>query len=434
MGCGYVHCHETPPVYALIDVNSMYCSCEEAFRPDLRGRPVVVLSNNDGALVAVNRAAKALGVRRGEPYFRCRRLLEQHNVAVFSSNYTLYASFSARFATVVESLAPRTFVYSIDELFADASHMDGVMTPQAFGQLLRAEVLRQTTLTCGVGVAPTKTLAKLCNHAAKTWPATGGVVALSDPARLKKLMSLVASGDVWGVGHRTEKGLAAMGIKTALALAEMDIRLARRLYGVALERTIRELRGEACFALEEGTGAKQQLVVSRSFGARVTQLAQMQQAVTKYATRAGEKLRQENRLAKVVTVFIRSSAYDAGGVPYSNQATEVLPVPSQDTRDIIAAAQLGLSRIWREGVRYAKAGVMLSDLQGYEIQLDLFAPAAVRPGSERLMATIDKINREGRSKVFFAGEGIDPEYAMRREMLSPAYTTQWKDIPAAFMR
>ncbi len=341
MGCGYVHCHETPPVYALIDVNSMYCSCEEAFRPDLRGRPVVVLSNNDGALVAVNRAAKALGVRRGEPYFRCRRLLEQHNVAVFSSNYTLYASFSARFATVVESLAPRTFVYSIDELFADASHMEGVMTPQAFGQLLRAEVLRQTTLTCGVGVAPTKTLAKLCNHAAKTWPATGGVVALSDPVRLKKLMSLVAAGDVWGVGHRTEKGLAAMGIKTALALAEMDIRLARRLYGVTLERTIRELRGEACFALEEGTGAKQQLVVSRSFGARVTQLAQMQQAVTKYATRAGEKLRQENRLAKVVTVFIRSSAYDAGGVPYSNQATEVLPVPSQDTRDIIAAAQLG---------------------------------------------------------------------------------------------
>ncbi|HCD3955540.1 TPA: translesion error-prone DNA polymerase V subunit UmuC [Enterobacter hormaechei] len=418
-------------MYALIDVNSMYCSCEEAFRPDLRGRPVVVLSNNDGALVAVNRAAKALGVRRGEPYFRCRRLLEQHNVAVFSSNYTLYASFSARFATVVESLAPRTFVYSIDELFADASHMEGVMSPQAFGQLLRAEVLRQTTLTCGVGVAPTKTLAKLCNHAAKT---CGGVVALSDPVRLKRLMSLVSAGDVWGVGHRTEKGLATMGIKTALALAEMDIRLARRLYGVTLERTIRELRGEACFALEEGTGAKQQLVVSRSFGSRVTQLAQMQQAVTKYATRAGEKLRQENRLAKVVTVFIRSSAYDAGGVPYSNQATEVLSVPSQDTRDIIAAAQLGLSRIWREGVRYAKAGVMLSDLQGHETQLDLFAPAAVRPGSEKLMATIDKINREGRSRVFFAGEGIDPEYAMRREMLSPAYTTQWKDIPAAFMR
>ncbi|HBU8405430.1 TPA: DUF4113 domain-containing protein, partial [Enterobacter hormaechei] len=318
--------------------------------------------------------------------------------------------------------------------FADASHMEGVMTPQAFGQLLRAEVLRQTTLTCGVGVAPTKTLAKLCNHAAKTWPATGGVVALSDPVRLKRLMSLVSAGDVWGVGHRTEKGLATMGIKTALALAEMDIRLARRLYGVTLERTIRELRGEACFALEEGTGAKQQLVVSRSFGSRVTQLAQMQQAVTKYATRAGEKLRQENRLAKVVTVFIRSSAYDAGGVPYSNQATEVLPVPSQDTRDIIAAAQLGLSRIWREGVRYAKAGVMLSDLQGYETQLDLFSPAAVRPGSEKLMATIDKINREGRSRIFFAGEGIDPEYAMRREMLSPAYTTQWKDIPAAFMR
>ncbi|MEY8773162.1 translesion error-prone DNA polymerase V subunit UmuC [Erwinia sp. ACCC 02193] len=419
---------------ALIDVNSMYCSCEEAFRPDLRGRPVVVLSNNDGALVAINRAAKALGLKRGEPYFRCRPLLEKNNVAVFSSNYTLYASFSARFAAVVESLAPRTFVYSIDELFADASHMSQVMSPEAFGRQLRTEVQRQTTLTCGVGVSLNKTLAKLCNHAAKTWPATRGVVALSDPDRLKKLMSLVGAGDVWGVGHRTEKGLAGMGITTALGLAQMDIRLARRLYGVTLERTIRELRGEVCFALEEGAGAKQQLVVSRSFGGRVTQLEEMQQAVTRYATRAGEKLRQEKRWARVVSVFIRSSAYETQGVPYGNQATEVLTLPTQDTRDLIQAAQTGLARIWRDGVRYAKAGVMLADLQDRETQLDLFTPPSLRRGSESLMATLDKINRDGRSRVFFAGEGIDPAYAMRRDLLSPAYTTRWKDIPAAFLR
>ncbi len=225
-----------------------------------------------------------------------------------------------------------------------------------------------------------------------------------------------------GVGHRTEKGLATMGIKTALALAEMDIRLARRLYGVTLERTIRELRGEACC---HGRRYRRETAAC-SFGSRVTQLAQMQQAVTKYATRAGEKLRRENRLAKVVTVFIRSSAYDAGGVPYSNHGSASRA--KRDTRDIIAAAQLGLSRIWREGVRYAKAGVMLSDLQDMKPSWICFAGCCAA-GQRKLMATIDKINREGRSRIFFAGEGIDPEYAMRREMLSPAYTTQWKDIP-----
>lgn len=403
-------------MFALIDVNGMYCACEQAFRPDLAGRPVVVLSNNDGAIVARNREAKALGLKMAEPYFKARPVLERNNVAVFSSNYTLYASMSARFASVVEALAPRTEIYSIDELFCDVRGLQTAMTFDAFGRQLRDEVQLQTTLTCGVGVAATKTLAKLCNHAAKTWPSTGGVVALTERHRLEKLMHILPVEEVWGVGRR------------------MDTRLARRQFSVVLERTIRELRGEICFGLEEDAEPKQQLVVSRSFGERVTQLQDMQQAVTGYAVRAAEKLRQEKRYARVVSVFVRTSPYATGDIQYGNQAAETLIVPSQDTRDIVEAAQRALSRIWRDGIRYAKAGVMLCDLRDRHAQLDLFSDNAMRAGSDSLMQTIDKINRAGKSRIFFAGEGISPDFSMRRRMLSPDYTTSWKDIPVAVVR
>ncbi|MGD8205677.1 translesion error-prone DNA polymerase V subunit UmuC [Pantoea sp. FN0305] len=421
-------------MFALIDVNSMYCSCEEAFNPSLIGRPVVVLSNNDGAIVARNRAAKALGLKMAEPYFKVRPLLEHHNVAVFSSNYTLYASMSARFATVVESLAPRTEIYSIDELWCDLKGMENVMSPDAFGRQLRHEVWRHTTLTCGVGIAATKTLAKLCNHAAKTWTATGGVVALSDRHRLEKLMSLLPVSEVWGVGRRTEKALNAIGIRTALDLCRMDIRLARRQFSVVLERTIRELRGEPCLALEEHAAPKQQIVVSRSFSECITQLQDMQLAVTGYAVRAAEKLRQEKQFVRAVSVFIRTSPYSTQDMQYSNQSTELLAIPSQDTRDIVDAAQRALKRIWRNGIRYVKAGVMLADLHGREVQLDLFDPGSIRQNSDALMLTIDRINREGKSHIFFAGEGINPGFAMCRQLLSPAYTTNWSELPTAVIR
>ncbi|HFQ7030039.1 TPA: translesion error-prone DNA polymerase V subunit UmuC [Yersinia enterocolitica] len=421
-------------MFALIDINAMYCACEAAFRPDLVGKPIVVLSNNDATIVALNQLAKRLGLKRGDPYFRSKYLLARHNVAVFSSNYTLYSGFSSRFYSVIESLAARTAVYSIDEMFADAGYMGNAMSLDAFGCQLRDEVERQTTLTCGVGIAATKTLAKICNYAAKTWPATGGVVALTDRVRLQKLLNLVPAGKVWGVGRRTEVSLNSMGITTALELARLDTHLARRQFGVTLERTIRELRGEVCYSLEEGVSAKQQIVVSRSFGERVNELQEMQQAIAGYAVRAAEKLRQEHRWVRGVTVFIRSNAYNPRDTQYANQGTEILDVPTQDTRDVIEAAQRALGRIWRDDIRYAKAGVMLCDLQGKEMQFDLFASDTPRRGSEKLMQTLDKINKEGRSQVFFAGEGVKPPFAMRRQLLSPAYLTRWHDIPAAFVR
>ncbi len=225
-----------------------------------------------------------------------------------------------------------------------------------------------------------------------------------------------------------------MGIKTVLDLARADTRLIRKTFGVVLERTVRELRGEACFSLEENPPAKQQIVVSRSFGQRVVALADMQQAITGFAARAAEKLRNERQYCRVISVFIRTSPYSVRDTQYANQATEKLTVATQDSRTIIQAAQAALARIWREDIAYAKAGIMLADFSGKEAQLDLFDSATPSAGSEALMAVLDGINRRGKSQLFFAGQGIDNSFAMRRQMLSPDYTTDWRSIPTATIK
>ncbi|HCI6346682.1 TPA: DUF4113 domain-containing protein, partial [Klebsiella pneumoniae] len=257
------------------------------------------------------------------------------------------------------------------------------------------------------------------NHAAKTWPATGGVVALTDERRLHKLMAILPAAEVWGVGRRISARLETMGIRTALDLMRADTRFIRSHFSVTLERTVRELRGEICFGLDENPATKQQIVVSRSFGVRVTSLQEMQMAITGFAARAGEKLRQEKQHCRAISVFIRTSPFSPRDAPYASQATETLLVATQDSRDIIAAAQRALARIWRDNYRYAKAGIMLADFSGREAQLNLFDECAPRPDSEALMNAVDRINRGGKGRMFFAGQGIDVGFAMRREMLSP---------------
>lgn len=405
----------------------MYCSCEQAFRPDLADRAVVVVSNNDGAIVARNRLAKLAGVKMGEPLFKATPLIKKHNIAVFSSNYTLYNSLSSRFVSVVESLSAECEQYSIDEIFINCK---GINELDSFCRMLRDAVQKQTTLVCGVGAAKTKTLAKLCNHAAKTWPAYGGVVALTDPRRIAKLMSILPASEIWGIGRRISKSLSQMGINTALELAQADTRFIRKHFGVTVERTVRELRGEVCFKLEEHPATKQQIVVSRSFGQRITCRDEMQQAITGYAAKAAEKLRNERQYCRVISVFVRTSPYAVNDTQYGNQATEKLITSSQDTRDIIAAAQRALRRIWKDNIRYAKAGVMLGDFSGREAQLNLFDESSPRAGSDALMGLLDRINLEGKSQIFFAGQGINPVFKMKREMLSPEYTTNWNDIPS----
>lgn len=417
-------------MFALVDVNSFYASCETVFRPDLKGRPVVVLSNNDGCVIARSAEAKQF-VKMGEPYFKQKDIFRRHGVICFSSNYELYADMSNRVMTTLEELSPRCEIYSIDEAFCDLTGVRNCRDLTDFGREIRETVLRRTHLTVGVGIAQTKTLAKLANHAAKQWQRqTGGVVDLSNLERQRKLMALLSVDEVWGVGRRISKKLEAMGIKTVLQLADTDIRFIRKHFNVVLERTVRELRGETCLGLEEFAPVKQEIVCSRSFGGRITEYHEMRQAICSYASRAAEKLRGEHQYCRFISAFVKTSPFALNEPYYGNSASVKLLTPTQDSRDIITAATKCLDVIWRDGHRYQKAGVMLGDFYSQGVaQLNLFDDNAPRKNSEKLMEVLDHLNAKGgRGTLYFAGQGIQTAWQMKREMLSPRYTTRFSDL------
>lgn len=417
-------------MFALVDVNSFYASCETVFCPDLRGKPVVVLSNNDECVIARSAEAKKLQVPMGAPYFKLKEEFRKHGVHIFSSNYALYADMSNRVMTTLEQMAPSVEVYSIDEAFLDLTGVRNCMVLENFGREVRETINRNTHLTVGVGIAQTKTLAKLANHAAKKWKQTGGVVDLSNIDRQQKLMALVPVEDVWGVGRRISKKLNAMGITTAKDLSEQSTWIIRKQFYVVFKRTVRELRGESCLELEEFAPIKQQIVCSRSFGSRITDYRDMRQAVCAFAERAAEKLRKERQYCRQVAVFVRTCPHADGEVFYGNQATGKLLTPSNDTRDIIRIAMDALDSIWVDGHRYMKAGVMLGDFYSQGVaQLDLFDEYQPQANSEALMRVIDGLNQSGKASLFFAGQGIKKSWTMKREMLSLACTTRVTDLP-----
>lgn len=418
-------------MFALVDVNSFYASCETVFRPDLKGKPVVVLSNNDGCVIARSAEAKLLGVKMGDPYFKQKDLFRRCGVVCFSSNYELYADMSNRVMTTLEEMSPRCEIYSIDEAFCDLSGVRNCRVLEDFGRELQDAVYRNTRLAVGVGIGQTKTLAKLANHAAKKWKRqTGGVVDLSNVERQRKLMTALPVDETWGVGRRITKKLEAMGIKTVLDLADTDIRFIRKHFNVVLERTVRELRGEPCLELEEFAPVKQEIVCSRSFGERVTEYDAMRQAICSYASRAAEKLRGEHQYCRFISAFVKTSPFALNEPYYGNSASVKLLTPTQDSRDIIAAATRCLDAIWKDGHRYQKAGVMLGDFFSQGVaQLNLFDDNAPRVGSEKLMEVLDQLNAKGgRGTLYFAGQGIQQQWAMKREMLSPRYTTRFADL------
>ncbi|HDU5580340.1 TPA: Y-family DNA polymerase [Klebsiella aerogenes] len=418
-------------MFALCDVNSFYASCETVFRPDLRGRPVVVLSNNDGCVISRSAEAKPF-VKMGEPYFKQKDIFRHHGVVCFSSNYELYADMSNRVMTTLEEMSPRCEKYSIDEVFCDLTGVRNCRVLTEFGHELRATVRQRTHLTVGVGIAQTKTLAKLANHAAKRWQQqTGGVVDLSNAERQRKLMAALPVEEVWGVGRRIAKRLETMGIRTVLQLADTDIRFIRKHFNVVLERTVRELRGEPCLELEEFAPVKQEIICSRSFGHRITEYEEMRQAICSYASRAAEKHRQEHQYCRFISVFVKTSPFAPDERYYANNASVTLLTPTQDSRDIIAAATRCLDAIWQSGCRYQKAGVMLGDFYSQGVaQLNLFDENAPRKNSQKLMEVLDRLNAEdGRGTLYFAGQGIQQPWQMKREMLSPRYTTRYSDLP-----
>ncbi|WP_318356757.1 translesion error-prone DNA polymerase V subunit UmuC [Enterobacter sp.] len=423
-------------MFALVDVNSFYVSCETAFRPDLWGKPVVVLSNNDGCVIARNSEAKRLNVVMGAPFFKQKDLFRANNVTCFSSNYELYADMSKRVMDTLEAMCPGVEMYSIDEAFCDLTGVRNCCDLEDFGHALRQSVKLNTHLQVGVGIAQTKTLAKLANYAAKRWSQTGGVVDLSNQARQRKLMAALPVGEVWGIGGRLAKKLDAMGIKTILQLADADIRFIRKHFSVVVERTVRELRGESCLAFDEFIPLKQEIVCSRSFGVRLTQYEHMRQAICSHASRTAEKLRKEHQYCRFISAFVKTSPFAPDEPYYGNSAAIKLLTPTHDSRDIIQAAIGCLDAIWREGLHYQKAGVMLGDFFSQGVaQLDLFDEHRPRPHSEVLMQALDELNKkQGRGTLFFAGQGIAQEWQMKREMLSPRYTTRLTDAMVVCVR
>ncbi|HBP0280811.1 translesion error-prone DNA polymerase V subunit UmuC [Pseudomonas aeruginosa] len=414
-------------MFALIDCNSFYASCERVYRPWLDAVPVVVLSNNDGCVIARTREAKRLGIPMGAPYFQWRDQMREWGVVCFSSNYELYGQMSARVMTTLEEMFPRLEVYSIDEAFADLTGLQSDLVE--LGREARARVLLWTGIPVGVGIGPTKTLAKLANWAAKTWRKSEGVIDLRDPSRRDRLLQMTDVSEVWGVGRRLTARLQPLGIKTAWDLAQYDPVSLRRQFSVVLEKTARELRGISCLQLEEAVPPRQIICSSKMFGARVRELPPIREAVAAYVSKAAEKMRAQGSLAGALQVAIRTGMHNPDQPRYANAINCPLPYPTDDTRVLAAAAIRGLDAIYRPGYAYSKAEVLLMDLrQRGEFTGDLFA-ASPSPGADRLMAVIDRINaREGRGTVRLGRIPAAPEWAMRREMMSQRYTTRWDEL------
>lgn len=416
------------PVFGLIDCNSFYASCERVFRPDLAKVPIVVLSNNDGCVIARSYDAKPF-VKMGEPYFQIKHKLKQHGIVAFSSNYALYGDMSERVMTLIESMVPAVEVYSIDEAFADLSGIAGL---DALGRQIRSQVLRCTGIPVGVGIAPTKTLAKLANHTAKRLQAqTGGVVNICDQVKRDWVLRNTDVGEVWGVGRRMKVHLNSLGIKTAMDLAKADAWSLRKHFSVVIEKTARELAGTSCLALEEPDPPKQEICCSRMFGKRLKELAPIKEAVATYVMRASEKLRAQQSLCKKIRVSIRTGMFNPEEAKYANGVVVELPYPTDDVRLLTKMAVDALDRVFRPGFNYSKAEVLLMNLcQPGEYTDDLFALSQPSE-STRVMAVLDQINgRWGRGTLRSASVPSNPEWGMRREMMSQSYTTRidqlWK--------
>lgn len=416
-------------VFALIDCNSFYASCERVFRPDLAKTPIVVLSNNDGCVIARSYDAKPF-VKMGEPFFQAKEKLRRHGIVAFSSNYALYGDISERVMSLIEAMVPGAEVYSIDESFADLTGIPGNLTQ--FGRDMRAKILRCTGIPVGVGIARTKTLAKLANHTAKRLQAeTGGVVDICDPFKRDWVLRNTEVKEVWGIGKRMSAHLEAMGIRTAMDLAKADPWTLRQKFSVVVEKTARELAGTPCLELEEADPPKQEICCSRMFGKRLTEIAPIKQAVATYAGRAAEKLRAQGSVCKRIRVSIRTGMFNPDEARYAQGALVELPYPTNDTLLLTRAAAEAVARIYRPGFRYSKAEVLLLDLrQPGEFTDDLFA--VTQPvASDRLMSVLDEINgKYGRGTMHTATVPRTPDWGMRREMMSRSYTTRidqlWK--------
>jgi DNA polymerase V len=420
-------------VIALVDCNNFYVSCERVFNPKLANRPVVVLSNNDGCAVARSNEVKALGVKMGTPWFKLKDLARQEGIVACSSNYALYADMSNRVMSILAQYSPFQEVYSIDECFLDLTGGPGGDLQQ-YGQDIRERVRQWTGLPVCVGIASTKTLAKLANHIAKKNPQFSGVCDLNamTTEERENWFSRLEVGEVWGIGRRLAPKLAELGIHTVLELMRANSSMLRSRFSVMMEKTHRELNGMVCIEMEEISPPKKQIVSSRSFGVTVSDLQSLEESVSLYVARAAEKLRRQKSYTGSVMVFIHTSPFNPKVPYYGNSITVSLPTPTDDTMQIAKAAMWGLKRIYRAGFRYQKAGVMLSEIvPPCSVQTDLFA-GRTDGRSKIVMGLLDGINRRlGPGTLHSARQGFAQPWRMKQEHKSPGYTTCWDELPEA---
>jgi len=415
--------------FALIDCNNFYASCERAFRPELRHRPVVVLSNNDGCVIARSNEAKSLGVVMGTPYFKCKTLLERHGVAVFSSNYALYGDLSARVMRILARFCSNVEIYSIDEAFADFSGIPGgTMT---FARRLKATVEAWTGIPISIGIGATKTLAKLANRFAKKHPRCQGVFDLTASPAPDLVLKSTEIGDVWGIGPRHAKRLRSLGVSNAHVFRSQKRDWVKKKMTVTGLHTLLELRGMPCLDFATGPVAKKTIVSSRSFGHPVTRYEDLLEAAAQYTTRAAERLRRQQAVTSHVHFFLQTNTFKRGHPQYSNAAQVPLLIATSHTPTLIKAAHSGLKRIYRKGYTFKKCGVMLSGLEpvnGRWLNL-LDLPPESGSRHEPLMQAVDAMNaRWGQDTVKFAASGLNGSWHMRRNHRSPRYTTVWKEL------
>ncbi|MGZ8251706.1 MAG: translesion error-prone DNA polymerase V subunit UmuC [Methylophilaceae bacterium] len=423
--------HSLRRSFALADVNSMYASCEEVFRPDIRGKPVVVLSNNDGCVIAQNKLAKeTLDIYMARPWFEIEEQARKLGTIVFSSNYELYANMSNRFATVLSRFSPRMEKYSIDETFLE---MTGINKNYSqYGQEIKDTVMQSTGLPICVGFGFSKTLAKLANHCAKKQDKWNGVCDLTtiSEQELDGIMQQLPVSKVWGVGRKLEARLNQLGVHDVLRLKRANCKRIRDEFGVVLERTVKELNGEVWLEMEDVLPEAKQVMSSRSFGTRASTLQDLEEAIAYHAAMAGERMREKGLFANGVYVFIMNSPHDKAEY-YSNSHSIGLPSPTNSTIKITKAAQWILKRIYKPGVYYQKAGVMLLDtIPAGGLQTDLFGYSKPDTKAEALMSAIDRINKKyARGAIKLASEGVEKPWRMRRSFKSPNYTGDWDELP-----
>ncbi len=413
-------------IVALADANSFYASCEKVFDARLKGKPVVVLSNNDGCIVARSPEAKALGIEMGAPFFKVENQLIKHRVRVFSSNYALYGDMSARVMAGLSEFAPNLEIYSVDEAFMDLSGFAHLNLTE-YCRSIQQTIYRWTGLPIALGVGTTKTLAKIANNRAKKVLENSGVFDLT-ALDAEPILAKVAVEDVWGVGRQYAKSLRANGIETALHLRDANQAWIKQKFGVVLLRTVLELQGFACIPLELCPQPRKSIIVSRSFGRPIELLSELQEAIATYSTRAAEKLRREKLAANILTVLVMTNRFK-DTPQYNNSVTIALPVGTNDTAELIHYALKGTAAIYQSGYQFKKAGVMMLDL----IPKNVFQPNLFdrkdRERSQKLMETMDLINSKfGAGTVQFAAAGLSKPWQMRTAMRSSCYTTRWDEL------